>query len=483
MTTSCLPPELKLMIAEYLDPISSLQYAITCKENHSACNSILQKHKRLSAENQKLEAGGAGTLLFDKLKEILDDPRIGWYVRELDLPSGRLTYWGHGGGTMYWQAEENPNAPKMPAEYREAFLDAAQQLRSIYPRTEEQHVVDIIQAGIELGADDAVVAIMVHYLPMLKVLKITDLEVERCLYPLVKEVALGYGDPVRAPYMPFQRLEHAAVAHWDSEGDCDWTWARFLNCIPSLRAMVAMAMGGGDYREITWEEYGGELPKSNTKELFFLHSGLSVRAFQEILKGIDALERFSYEAGGATVSDEYFEPKRVIQALEKHQGHALEYLELEDHMDEFKEEDDSMRAVSFRGFKRLQSLTCSWDMIYPGDGSSEDETSCDDEDDLHENGRDEENQPSKQTFKIEEILPESIETLSISGSLPRKEWDRVRDHLCVPNDALPNLRSVRLGLGMGGKVIELRPRKDAESRYQSMWKNPLRSLLRGHGYT
>ena len=121
-------------------------------------------------------------------------------------------------------------------------------------------------------------------------------------------------------------------------------------------------------------------------------------------------------------------------------------------------------------------------MIYSGDGFSDSENLSDDEDDLHENGSGDGDSPPNQKFRIEEILPESLEILEISGSLPGKEWRRVKEQLGVPNSAFPNLKRVRLDLGAGEVLFELRPDNSSELRFEGMWNNPLRDLLRGHGY-
>jgi hypothetical protein len=61
------------------------------------------------------------------------------------------------------------------------------------------------------------------------------------------------------------------------------------------------------------------------------------------------LERFSYEAGGATVSFEPFEPRKVLQALIKFHSHSIEhiYLDSERASDEFDDDEAEHVRIIF----------------------------------------------------------------------------------------------------------------------------------------
>lgn len=320
------PLELKLCVAEYLDPASAFDFAITNRSHWYLCASLIQKHKRLFTEYQKIDTANAGRLVWTKLEEILNDPSRGWYVRELNLPGGRQTNWH---ATVHGSGPVNPQAPNIPDTYFALFSAAARKLKDRYPtkiigQDEDDEIQDIaayIEESIAQGKDSGIVALLVHHLPKLKILRFTD-NVEYVFQTLLEQVAIGYGDPMRAPMMPFQRLESAAVAHWDTEGSCSPRWALNLSCIPSFRRFAAQAIGG------LMANRGALLPtKSNTKEIFFMGSMVHVCALRVILGGIKALERFSYDCGGAIVStDSTFAPKRVIKALAKYQAHSLEEL-------------------------------------------------------------------------------------------------------------------------------------------------------------
>jgi hypothetical protein len=252
----------------------------------------------------------------------LENPHLGYYVRELNLPSDRQTYWDPDAAHDFQLTDQSP---RLPEEDQAVFLAAAQQLRNLYPTpgTTGRDLVAAIETKITLGGDDAIAAILVHHVPLLKVLRVTNLEAD-CLGMLLNEVARGYSDPVKAPQMPFQHLKSAAVAHYDSEYSCNPWWLYHLVCIPSLSAFAGRSIGGtlGHWAH----SYAAENPVSNVRELFLLRSQLNVHALQEIFTAIKTLERFTYVGGGAIVDFEPYAPKKVIRALWKYHRHSLEHL-------------------------------------------------------------------------------------------------------------------------------------------------------------
>jgi hypothetical protein len=72
MVLSALPAELKLNIAELLDPDSALNFTLTCKDHAALFKSLSLEHGRLLAEWEILDTEDVATLSWHTLKEVLD---------------------------------------------------------------------------------------------------------------------------------------------------------------------------------------------------------------------------------------------------------------------------------------------------------------------------------------------------------------------------------------------------------------------------
>lgn len=365
MALCTLSTELKLIIADQLDPASSLNFALTSRDHSILCRSVLRTHSRKFSEWQVINTAsagiGAGTgnvaLLWSTLKEVLQDPRKGWYVRELNLPSSRRYHWDL--NNLGIQPPHLLSAP--PEEDQRVFKKAARALEELYPATaansyddDPYHFCDIehpedfiatLEDRITTGYDDAIIAILVHHLPYLRTIRLTDSETA-CFELLMRRVAVGYKDPELAPQLPFQHLTTAAVAHYDSEMCCHADWACVFLCIPSMQTFVADAMGDA----VSFGSRIGCLPEgaapiSNITELFFDRCQFDLKALEVILAGVKHLKRFTYTEGGATVSESaWYEPKKVIAAIATHVGHSLQELVLV--------QDQSSADVSCQAFLR-----------------------------------------------------------------------------------------------------------------------------------
>lgn len=231
-------------------------------------------------------------------------------MRELNLPSGRRVFIDKHVAHNFQLTRESS---RLSEEDLEIFQSAAEGLRPLYSVSDRQEdVVRQIESDLAEGSDQAIISILVHYLPMLKTLRITDLNVDSSIATMVEHVAAAYADPMRSSGLPFQHLESVSMAHWDSECACLPTWALAFGYIPSVKNFVAMAMGDSGSGPL-WDRT--DLPLSNIKELLFQHSQFDIRSLEAIIMRIGNLEKFSYESGGATVSFDAFEARNVIQAL------------------------------------------------------------------------------------------------------------------------------------------------------------------------
>lgn len=329
-----LPAELKFNIIGHLDPESSLHFALTSKDHSKLCQNLLQEHARLFAQYSILDTTNAGPILWEFLKEVLHDPRKGWYVRELNLSSNRE-----------WQV-------CMPEEVVDLYKAAAEELVPLYPyeptffaaehedSPPASDFEDSLINLIEMDEEDPIVILLIHNLPQLRTFRMTfNGRGTSCLYTFMRRIATGYQNPDLAPWMPLQHLRTAAVAHNDSEFSCSPDWAVYFLCIPSLRTFATLAMGSEGLPSEDDEEIGPEqehlrivatAPVSNVEELFFHGCQFAPKTLNQILPMIKTLKKFTYHAGGHTVAYQDLEPRKVIKALATHAGHSLEELVLED---------------------------------------------------------------------------------------------------------------------------------------------------------
>jgi hypothetical protein len=341
MSFSALPAELKLDIAEYLDPDSTLSFTLTCKENATHCKPVLKVHHQKLSERQVIDNSREGTVLWKILKEVLHDPSVGWYVRELNLPPPRYDTWM--GGDDGDEVDDSQYD-----EEKALFNHAARQLQYLYP-VEERYIaggveypfeieaglmpndlIGSIQNRINKGYEDGIIAILLHYLPFLDTIRLTALNLH-CLELSLMHIADQYKASTHSARLPLQHLKIASVAHDDTEMSCHADWACFFSGIPSLKTFAAQNMGDEPRLKAPYQDRmsANYVPTSNVTELFFIDCQFDVNGLAAILVGIKNLKKFTYIGGGATVSESAsYEPKRVIEALLKHVGNSLEELVL-----------------------------------------------------------------------------------------------------------------------------------------------------------
>lgn len=335
MSLLFLPTELKHLIIAFLVPESTLDFALTCKHHAEVCHKALGENAQLFAQWRILDIGRKRSSLWAATIEILSTPRIGWYVRELNLPSRHPS----------WKRKRGRDS----SEGDNLLLDrATRSLRSLYPTDSTKlpvedarrypdlprphDLIHTIAQRIAAGSKDALISLLIHHLPYLRTIRLTD-DGLACLRLTMQCIAAAHSDPMRANRLPLQCLAHASVAH-DIPGTdyLDPDWACFFLRLPSLQTFVASHMGGAAH-------FGGRvdlmspvvLSVSNVTELVFDRCRIHIEALDAILASITQLKSFTY-TGGEDIDEDYrdFSPKRVIEILAYHSGATLRHLLLED---------------------------------------------------------------------------------------------------------------------------------------------------------
>jgi hypothetical protein len=134
--------------------------------------------------------------------------------------------------------------------------------------------------------------------------------------------------------------------------------------------------------------------------------------------------------------------------------------------------DNDLKTISLRGFQKLKTLRCQYEMICPnedGIGDSDSELGATDE-------------LPKEVFDIRTVLPVSLESLYIdcgdSGA-----WDKIKTDLQDHCKLLPNLKRVWMKYSWQpqGRESEWSMGDASDFEKKRLFKNPLMSLLDGHG--
>ena len=344
MALITLPPELKLNIADSLDPDSTLNFALTCRDHATLLKSLLRQHARLLAKWKVIDTTDARTLLWETLRDVIANPRLGWYIRELNLPESRQYNWNANESLR----NSHPKHGVVPSEEDKAlFSEAARGLQDLYPgfgvdelnlQRRYSHAYNFsprpydtmgsIEDRIHAGFEDAIIAILLHYLPYLTTISHSEVGMEDCLELVLWQIALGYRNPVMAPKLPLQHLKTVAVRSPRDEGSSSPDWACFYLSIPSVKTFVGQAMGGSPSEDVLRTLFPtGAAPCSNVEELLFRRCVIDVDGLATILANIRHLKKLTYDGGDALVSESsYYEPKKVIRAIATHANRSLEEL-------------------------------------------------------------------------------------------------------------------------------------------------------------
>lgn len=334
MSLSALPTELKLGFVHYLDPESTLWFALTCKAHAAICKSYLQVHAQRLDQHQSIETDHEGTLLWQFLLEVLDEPSKGWYIRELNLPAGRQ---------YSWREVDRDYRPIPTKDEQNIFRTAAQKLQEFYPvlrpgeenycsnaeYSDSNDMIALIIDRIEQGHEDGIIILLLHYLPLLGTIRLTAIKnagLESALYRITR----AHKRP--SFHLPLRHIKTFAIAHSDDMYCCTANWACILPRLPSLTTLVARQLGNAASASFRDEVAS---PASNLAEMYLSQCQFDAGKFGAVLGNIKALKRFTYSSGGSRVSDFMFEPKRIIKALSEYAAHSLEelYFDLENWWD------------------------------------------------------------------------------------------------------------------------------------------------------
>lgn len=215
-----------------------------------------------------------------------------------------------------------PEHEHPPSEYVELFTAAAS-AGPLKPDDREDSAPSRLETAIANGSDGPIIALLLPRLPNLKQLTYVDWGDRDWLLDVLKQAAVAYAAP--NPPLDFRNLTTVRLMHWDTELCIPYEFVRYLICMPAVRLLCGHMVGGE-------RASGGplNLARSRVTDLEFSYSALSRGAMADILSGIEALERFTYECGGVMVDYTDYDPRGMVADLLKYAGHSLEELSVID---------------------------------------------------------------------------------------------------------------------------------------------------------
>ncbi|KAF2680813.1 hypothetical protein K458DRAFT_406970 [Lentithecium fluviatile CBS 122367] len=485
MTLHTLPAEVRLAIAELLDARTCFKFALASREDYRLYSSLLAEYKALFARYNTIDTHNAGRLVWDVTNEIIERPEIAQYVEDVSFPLTRQSVWDE---DLYLDRSDiSPNTPSIvPENVVRLYADAAMKnpiLQEVSEKCDYVRMNWSMEQTMRIGSDEPIAALLVAMATNLRTLRFTEFSINYEFLELVQRTVLASADPVKPPSLPFQNLTFAAIACEDTEGCCKARWADLFISLPSLRGFAADKIGGS--LDPWWEE-----SKSNVKDIRFQFSLFDPEALEAILGRIRSLRSFSYEDGGAIVSEEgCFASRRVTAALLKYAAHSLEELILSDEQGEEMDDYREIDRVSLRGFAKLRTLRCSWSTI------TVEEPEWSEPDEPLPGGKFYTNKTSAQG-RLENLahrLPRSLEALHVEVEPDDEDCEAFVNMIRKSQSILPNLAHVHVQSKRNGKSVgssvpglldALKERGisyDEESGFSSVYQASLARLLYGQG--
>jgi hypothetical protein len=331
MALHTIPIELRLVIAELLDPRACFKLALASRDDHNVYSSLLEKHKAFFARYGTIDTADAGRLLWDVTKELIETPQKAQYVEDISLPNTRQSVWEPDTDLDSWKY----NCPILvPEAVVQLYTDAARKIPVMKEVLDgcryDAHFYGQnwnFEQTIRIGSDEPIAALLIAMVPNLHTLRFTQFDQRNELSHLIRLIALAYTDPIKAPSLPLQNLTYVAVSYDDTENCCEPEWAELFISLPTLRGFAASKMGGS--LEPWRDEYetDANLLQSNVKDMLFDRSFFAPETLEQIIGGTKALRSFVYDNGGFCISDEgCFASRRITAALLKHAANSLEEL-------------------------------------------------------------------------------------------------------------------------------------------------------------
>lgn len=182
-----LPPELKLIILENLDPLSGLHFATTCWTNWTLCKKFLHHQKNLAGKYRCVKAGDENHTSWTVQQfhdRVLDDPDIAFHVKEIQISVGK-PYVGQTNAHHYPHFDRHPtvvNPSRQALPFRIVAAEKPSQVAHFVSAFLDWVATDP-NVTASSGSDDRCQGLKAQ---------LSNIKVFRCVYP-VFDLRLEYG--------------------------------------------------------------------------------------------------------------------------------------------------------------------------------------------------------------------------------------------------------------------------------------------------
>ncbi|KAJ5726043.1 uncharacterized protein N7483_007400 [Penicillium malachiteum] len=339
-----LPPEIVVETLSYLESLQDVSsLSRSCRQMHGLCNMPVRKKFhliRVWPNNRGIEQA------FDLVMEILKQPHLGRYVRE-------IRYYGRPRHAFVWGSEINgKNSRKLPESEMHLLIKAIK--RAGFLETEWEEVLSMaIQktTGCETGKwiyyngmntpftgphiAQALAVILISMAPNLVLMGMTQpfasWSSQEENFPLKAFLSQANKNSDILPYLQSLRRVYMIV---DQAGELDepgfYTHIEFLNCFDLFDKLPSIVSVGIDtLTDDQQDEPEIEQRQSDLTELCITHSNVSTHYIARAILACKVLKRFQYSVGGREELDvKYFNKKTLVKALFTHKA-SLETLDID----------------------------------------------------------------------------------------------------------------------------------------------------------
>ncbi len=354
---SALPSELVFCIAEAAAPEACFSLASTCRFCWHACASMVNQHRALSNEYRVVTTRPQRTV-WKLLNTVLDDPRVAYYIREVNIDRGR---------DRYYDLNAYPITSTLvgpPAEHVNAYLEARERNPYLCAPLESPSVGyvnqgwerDIQQMEISEGNEGVIIPLLLSLFPRLRLLRYTptppagfernDRDWQRApsfwMMHFIRQVSVTPWNSTSPA--PFQQLTTLCLSSWDSGAHwVSWTWVYWCCKIPTLKTLSAASVSdlytewGEDEAEdviVRRRKGPASAQLSNVEKLTLTSLRLSSRILEAILGNFRNLSSLRYEIGGPDDFAASCRPKAMMHAIASTCGHSLQELIISDGLEE-----------------------------------------------------------------------------------------------------------------------------------------------------
>lgn len=358
-----------------LEPDDIASFAQVSSRIFALATPFLKEYHLLKSKYSKFENDNScdGSMYAHLLKDVLLNPHIAFYVKELYLCDWR-TCWEDPSFMFHfdldpehWDAGESYvwHLP-YPEEDMELFRNGIRQAEFILPSE-----VDPWIQLLESGHEDPIIVLLLNLLPNLRILSLEDHPGQTLLLTTIRRIA------ETSSLTPFSKVKSFHVSDMISDQHEGVSLVKPFILLPAIEKMSC--------EQLDNRHQGHGIPycsiaprSSNVTELIFDLCGDMANRICVLLEGMKSLKKFTYVVVGETV-DAFW----IRSALLSHCRHSLEYLKLGFNYGE------SNYMGSLRLFEKLEILDVEHSLLVDPDAGDD--------------------------HGIAELLPTSIDTVDWSG--------------------------------------------------------------------